>query len=236
METTKEILNRTNEFKRKCNIDRVNIEDFNNQVEKYTNIKLPNIVNVYRDKILELNDIFKEKGIEYFSSDCYLRVLTTIYLNIYNCKVYRELIDLVSNIKIYNFISNISDKVAEKLYQKKIKIIKENLEYINKFNINEYPELLEIVMNSETILSDLLPDCYELFCTEIINELNKLEVNCNNIDNNNLMNNITAKEKESIRNWYLNEEDCYEKFDIFRKEYDVNINTMYSCGNKALKK
>lgn len=227
METKKELVNKLNEFKGKCNEDRLNIEQFNKQVEKYSRIKLPNIVNVYRDKVLELNDIFAEKGLEYFSSECYLRVLTNIYLNIYNYKLYKDLIDFAVNIKAYNFISNFSDKLAEKLYQNRVKEIREDMNYINNFNINEYPGVMELLLTNDVILSDLLPDCYETFFIEIINELKQLGVDYNKINYEDLMKKITYREYTSQNRLSLDPNKSIQKFEKFKNEYDIDIDSSY---------
>ena len=237
METKKELISKLNDFKGKCNIDRIMMEDFNKQLEKSTNIKLPNIINIYRDKVLELNDLFYDKGLNYFSSDCYLRVLTNIYLNIVNCRLYTDLIDLTMKIRQYSFYSIFSDRLADKFYEGKEQTIKNDIRFIQEFNITEYPALLEMVIDSDNLLSDLLPDSYLIFVEEIIKELKQLDVDYSNIDMDKLVKTISYREEKSKCLFDANKDKRMELFDKFKEEYDINITSDYQIySNYKLKK
>ena len=237
METRKELISKLNDFKGKCNRERVLIDNFNNQVEKNTRIILPNIINIYRDKVLELNDLFKEKGLEYFSKDCYLRVLTKIYFNIINCRLYSDLIDLTMKIRQYNFYSIFSGNLADKFYDRKVQVIKDDIKYIQDFDVLEYPELLQLIFNSDNLLLDLLPDCYSIFIEEIFKELDQLDIDYSNIDMDKLIICINNREEKSKKLFEENNSKRIELFDKFKEEYDINITSDYQIySNYKLKK
>ena len=228
METKKEILDRVNDFKGSINSERTQIDSFIDAIKKRTGVSLPNFINIYRDKIFDFEDLFREKGIEYFSKDCYLRVITSIYFDYVHVKLYKKMISIARTADRFNNINRAFIPLYNNIILYKIKQLNSDIRGIKDFNIDKLPKVFESMMNNYNLFAPFMPDCYQTFTDEILHEFKLLDVNIDSIDMDKLNKTIQKNKKNALLNIEISSlEERIEVFKDFITGRDFDIKSEY---------
>ena len=151
--------------------DAYRLDYYLNIIRNINSVKLPNIISIYRRKLLEFAKFFEENGLSFFSSDCYLRVIIMIYLdNIMDkCFVdYNRYINILYKFHYFRFFRDLALKILKHSIYVKV-------DNIRSLQIGDLTSLLDASIDNKLLLSPLLPDTCFSFLNECIAELKALD-------------------------------------------------------------
>ena len=217
---TKEIADRENEFKGKCNIDFAELSSFLDVIRRTTGIALPNIVKIFRDKVWDFELYYEEKDKLFFDNN-YLRAIVMSYLEQIVTKCYGDYI-VISQAIIKYGIRRFEKK---SLYRVAMEDLMNNIDQIKNIEASDLPTMLEIEVNNTSLYSSLLPDTVFQFFNKCLIEIKELGFD--------MEKDLHFKDFiiQSAELKYLSEcmfimqgfEKSVENFDKFKKLMDIDI-------------
>ena len=223
MKKTQQILERENTFKGNINTARVSLNQLSSIVYRTTGVKIPNYVDIYRNKIWEFECFFEEHGMFFFDDNCYLRVIIIMYLNVLFLNCGNAMIKYSYKVNMLSIFSVLFKN------DRQLKIIYDNIDLIQKIDVNDLPGFLEKALNSNFMFWGFLPDMFVPFVKECLGELEILGFDLNECINIKKL--FSDVQNRALESHFLLKMGGVDKrlqaFETFNSFYNLNIDSKY---------